>query len=276
MKKTKVLGYPYLFWMALFIIFPMMLMLIYAFTVSSATGVSFTFQNIREFFSPIYLNVFVKSLNLAVVSTVLCLLLGYPMAFMISRMEPKKRNFFLILVILPTWMNFLLRTSFWMNILGKNGIINKLLSLLSLPNADLLYNTGAVLLGMIYNFLPFMIYPIYSILVKIKPSYLEAALDLGASRQKAFFKVTLPLSVPGIITGITMVFMPAVSTFVIPDLLGGGQSVLIGNVIQTQFLVSGDWNFGSALSVIMMVVILIAMRIMNRFDSTDDKENALW
>ncbi len=276
MKKTKVLGYPYLFWMALFIIFPMMLMLIYAFTVSSATGVSFTFQNIREFFSPIYLNVFVKSLNLAVVSTVLCLLLGYPMAFMISRMEPKKRNFFLILVILPTWMNFLLRTYSWMNILGKNGIINKLLSLLSLPNADLLYNTGAVLLGMIYNFLPFMIYPIYSILVKIKPSYLEAALDLGASRQKAFFKVTLPLSVPGIITGITMVFMPAVSTFVIPDLLGGGQSVLIGNVIQTQFLVSGDWNFGSALSVIMMVVILIAMRIMNRFDSTDDKENALW
>ena len=276
MKKTKVLGYPYLFWMALFIIFPMMLMLIYAFTVSSATGVSFTFQNIREFFSPIYLNVFVKSLNLAVVSTVLCLLLGYPMAFMISRMEPKKRNFFLILVILPTWMNFLLRTYSWMNILGKNGIINKLLSLLSLPNADLLYNTGAVLLGMIYNFLPFMIYPIYSILVKIKPSYLEAALDLGASRQKAFFKVTLPLSVPGIITGITMVFMPAVSTFVIPDLLGGGQSVLIGNVIRTQFLVSGDWNFGSALSVIMMVVILIAMRIMNRFDSTDDKENALW
>lgn len=276
MKKTKVLGYPYLFWMALFIIFPMMLMLIYAFTISSATGVSFTFQNIREFFSPIYLNVFVKSLNLAVVSTVLCLLLGYPMAFMISRMEPKKRNFFLILVILPTWMNFLLRTYSWMNILGKNGIINKLLSLLSLPNADLLYNTGAVLLGMIYNFLPFMIYPIYSILVKIKPSYLEAALDLGASRQKAFFKVTLPLSVPGIITGITMVFMPAVSTFVIPDLLGGGQSVLIGNVIQTQFLVSGDWNFGSALSVIMMVVILIAMRIMNRFDSTDDKENALW
>lgn len=276
MKKTKVLGYPYLFWMALFIIFPMMLMLIYAFTVSSATGVSFTFQNIREFFSPIYLNVFVKSLNLAVVSTVLCLLLGYPMAFMISRMEPKRRNFFLILVILPTWMNFLLRTYSWMNILGKNGIINKLLSLLSLPNADLLYNTGAVLLGMIYNFLPFMIYPIYSILVKIKPSYLEAALDLGASRQKAFFKVTLPLSVPGIITGITMVFMPAVSTFVIPDLLGGGQSVLIGNVIQAQFLVSGDWNFGSALSVIMMVVILIAMRIMNRFDSTDDKENALW
>lgn len=276
MKKTKVLGYPYLFWMALFIIFPMMLMLIYAFTLSSATGVSFTFQNIREFFSPIYLNVFVKSLNLAVISTALCLLLGYPMAFMISRMEPKKRNFFLILVILPTWMNFLLRTYSWMNILGKNGIVNKLLSLLSLPNADLLYNTGAVLLGMIYNFLPFMIYPIYSILVKIKPSYLEAALDLGASRQKAFFKVTLPLSVPGIITGITMVFMPAVSTFVIPDLLGGGQSVLIGNVIQTQFLVSGDWNFGSALSVIMMVVILIAMRIMNRFDSTDDKENALW
>ena len=258
MKKTKVLGYPYLFWMALFIIFPMMLMLIYAFTISSATGVNFTFQNIREFFSPIYLNVFVKSLNLAVISTALCLLLGYPMAFMISRMEPKKRNFFLILVILPTWMNFLLRTYSWMNILGKNGIINKLLSLLSLPNADLLYNTGAVLLGMIYNFLPFMIYPIYSILVKIKPSYLEAALDLGASRQKAFFKVTLPLSVPGIITGITMVFMPAVSTFVIPDLLGGGQSVLIGNVIQTQFLVSGDWNFGSALSVIMMVVILIA------------------
>ena len=276
MKKTKVLGYPYLFWMALFIIFPMMLMLIYAFTLSSATGVSFTFQNIRDFFSPIYLNVFVKSLNLAVISTALCLLLGYPMAFMISRMEPKKRNFFLILVILPTWMNFLLRTYSWMNILGKNGIVNKLLSLLSLPNADLLYNTGAVLLGMIYNFLPFMIYPIYSILVKIKPSYLEAALDLGASRQKAFFKVTLPLSVPGIITGITMVFMPAVSTFVIPDLLGGGQSVLIGNVIQTQFLVSGDWNFGSALSVIMMVVILIAMRIMNRFDSTDDKENALW
>ncbi|MFA0815548.1 MAG: ABC transporter permease [Anaerofustis sp.] len=276
MKKTKILGYPYVFWMALFILFPMVLMMIYAFTVSDATGMRFSLENIREFFTPIYLNVFLKSLELALISTVLCLALGYPMAFLISRMEPKKRNFFLILVILPTWMNFLLRTYSWMNILGKNGIINKLLELLNLPAADLLYNNGAVLLGMIYNFLPFMIYPIYSILVKIKPSYLEAAMDLGASKGRAFFKVTLPLSVPGIITGITMVFMPAVSTFVIPDLLGGGQSVLIGNVIQTQFLVSGDWNFGSALSVIMMLVILIAMRIMNRFDSTDDKENALW
>jgi spermidine/putrescine transport system permease protein len=191
-------------------------------------------------------------------------LVGYPVALIISRMPEHKRNTFLILVILPTWMNFLLRTYSWMNILGKNGIINKLLTLVHLPTMELLYNNGAVLLGMVYNFLPFMIYPIYSILIKIKPSYLEAAMDLGANKRKGFFKITLPLSVPGIITGITLVFMPAVSTFVIPDLLGGGQNMLLGNLIQHEFLIKGDWNFGSALSIVMMWVILVAMRVMKQ------------
>ena len=266
MKKTKVLGLPYGVWMLIFIVFPIFLMFLYAVRTSSG---GFTLDNFRNFFSPMYMQILWDSVYMAGISTVICLLLGYPVAMIISKMPEKSRNLFLVLIIMPTWMNFLLRTYSWMNILGKNGLINKLLTLLGMNTMDLLYNNGAVLLGMVYNFLPFMIYPIYSVIIKINPSYLEAAKDLGANSVKAFMKVTLPLSVPGIITGITMVFMPAVSTFVISDLLGGGTQMYIGNLISHQFLQKGDWNFGSAVSFIMMIVILIVMMITNKFSKTD-------
>ena len=278
MRKTRFLGLPYIAWMTAFIIFPLVLMLIYALQLKNQPG-EFTLKNFIDIFTAengMYLKILWNSIVLAFLSTALCLLSGYPVALFISRLPPEKRNIYLILVVLPTWMNFLLRTYSWMNLLGKNGLINKLLVMLGFGSADLLYNYGAVLLGMVYNFLPFMIYPIYSVLIKIKPSYLEAASDLGANSWSVFRKITLPLSFPGIITGITMVFMPAVSTFVIPELLGGGQTMYIGNLIQHQFLQKGDWNQGSAVSMIMMTVILTAMLVMNRFDSSDEKDNALW
>ncbi len=266
MKKTKILGLPYAVWMVIFIVLPIFLMFVYA--VRNSAG-EYTLNNFRDFFTPTYFRILWDSVYMAGISTVICLVLGYPVAMIITKMPEKKRNIFLVLIIMPTWMNFLLRTYSWMNILGKNGLINKLLSLLGIAPMDLLYNDGAVLLGMVYNFLPFMIYPIYSVLIKISPSYLEAAKDLGANAVTAFRKVTLPLSVPGIITGITMVFMPAVSTFVISDLLGGGTHMYMGNLISHQFLQKGDWNFGSAVSFIMMIVILLVMCVTNKFSKTD-------
>jgi spermidine/putrescine transport system permease protein len=267
----KVLGLPYGIWMAAFTAVPMLLMAVYALRGESG----FSLSNFASFFSPIYLRVLWDSAVIAFWSTAASLCIGYPAAYFISVMEDRQREFFLMLLILPTWMNFLLRTYSWMNLLGKNGLLNRALDLLGIGPANLLYNNGAVLLGMLYNFLPFMIYPIYSVLRKLNPSYLEAAKDLGASPWKAFWKITFPLSLPGVATGVTMVFMPAVSTFVIPELLGGAQKMYIGNLIQHQFLVKGDWGFGSAISIIMMFFILLAMYVMNRF-AGDEKENALW
>lgn len=182
----------------------------------------------------------------------------------------------ILLFVIPMWMNFLLRTYAWLTLLGKNGIINSIVTLLGFEPLNLLYNDGAVLLGMVYNFLPFMVLPIYSVLAKIDKSLIEAAEDLGANRFQIFTKVILPLSVPGIITGITMVFMPAVSTFVISRLLGGGQYMLIGNLIEQQFLWVGDWHFGSAISIIMMIFILIAMAITSKFDVQKEGSSGLW
>ena len=176
-----------------------------------------------------------------------------------------------MLFIIPMWMNFLLRTYAWLPILGKNGLINSLLVTLGFARANLLYNDFAVLLGMIYNFLPFMILPIYTVLIKMDTDLINAASDLGASRKEIFTKIIFPLSMPGIISGITMVFMPAVSTFVISRILGGGQYMLLGNLIETQYTSMDDWNFGSAIAIFMMIIILISMAFMNKFEGTDDK-----
>jgi spermidine/putrescine transport system permease protein len=268
-KNMRFAGLPYMVWMLIFICLPIVLLGIYSFTDNAG---NFSLQNFKDFFSPIYLKILLNSLYLAFIATLICFLLGYPVAHIISRIHSeKKRSILLLLFILPMWMNFLLRTYSWMTLLGNNGLINILLSKLSLPHLNLLYNSGAVLLGMVYNFLPFMIYPIYSILVKIDKDYTKAAADLGANDTQAFLKITFPLSIPGIITGFTMVFMPAVSTFVIPSLLGGGQNMLIGNLIEQQLLQAGNWNFGSAASLIMMTIILITMQIMNKFDKTQNK-----
>jgi len=181
-----------------------------------------------------------------------------------------------LLFVLPMWMNFLLRTYAWMTLLGKNGVINNVLGYFNLPTLNLLYNNGAVILGMIYNFIPFMVLPIYSVLAKMDKTLIEAAKDLGANEITVFRKVTFPLSLPGVITGITMVFMPAVSTFVIPKLLGGGQFMLIGNLVEQQFTYVYDWNFGSAISIIMMIFILIAMAITTKYEDPAEESGGLW
>jgi len=274
--KLKVLSYPYVVWIAVFIVVPLALVLLYSFTDGNLQDLNFTINNFRKFLDSKYLNVLWISVKLALESTVLTLILGYPVALIIAKEKPSKRNTMIFLFVMPMWMNFLLRTYAWLTLLGKNGVINFIIEFLGFKPLDLLYNDGAVLLGMIYNFLPFMVLPIYSVLVKIDNSLIESAEDLGANKFQIFTRIILPLSIPGIITGITMVFMPAVSTFVISRLLGGGQYMLIGNLIEQQFLWVGDWHFGSAISIIMMVFILITMAITSKFDTQKEGSGGLW
>lgn len=271
-KKTSLAAYPYFAWSALFIVIPLLIVLFFSFTVQTDSGYSFSLENYNRLISSQYFNIFLRSIWLALISTILCLVVGYPVAYIISKMKVSTRNFMIMLFILPMWMNFLLRTYAWMPILGKTGIVNNILIKFGVGPISFLYNDGAVLLGMVYNFLPFMVLPLYTILIKMDQDLINAASDLGANRIKIFLKITLPLSVPGILSGVTMVFMPAVSTFVISRLLGGGQFMLLGNVIEQQYTTMGDWNFGSAISIFMMIIILIFMAITSRFDNNSDKE----
>lgn len=263
---------PYIVWSTLFIVIPLIIIVFFSFTQETASGYSFTLENFKRVLNSQYVSVFRRSLVLAFQSTVLCLILGYPVAYLISKMKSNRRNILIMLFIVPMWMNFLLRTYAWLPILGKNGVINNFLSAIGLNTINILYTDAAVLLGMVYNFLPFMILPIYTVLIKMDNSLIDAAADLGANKRQIFTRVIFPLSMPGVITGITMVFMPAVSTFVISRLLGGGQYMLLGNLIETQFTTMGDWNFGSALAIFMMILILISMAIMNKFEGTESME----
>ncbi|MEW8956992.1 ABC transporter permease [Clostridium sp.] len=270
-KQTTLYSSPYLVWSLIFVIFPLLIVLFFSFTQKTGDSYSFTLANFEKVFDITYMKVFGLSLYLAAISTILCLLIGYPLAYLVSKLGEKRRNLVITLMILPMWMNFLLRTYSWMAILGNNGIINTILTKIGLPKLNLLYNNGAVLLGMVYNFLPFMILPIYTVLIKMDKDLINAASDLGATRWQTFRKVILPLSIPGVASGITMVFMPAVTTFVISRLLGGGQYMLVGNLIEQQFTTMDDWHFGSALSIFMIIIILISMAIMGRYDK-DSKE----
>ena len=263
---------PYIVWSTLFIVIPLIIIVFFSFTQETASGYSFTLENFKRVLNSQYVSVFRRSLVLAFQSTVLCLILGYPVAYLISKMKSNRRNILIMLFIVPMWMNFLLRTYAWLPILGKNGVINNFLSAIGLNTINILYTDAAVLLGMVYNFLPFMILPIYTVLIKMDNSLIDAAADLGANKRQIFTRVIFPLSMPGVITGITMVFMPAVSTFVISRLIGGGQYMLLGNLIETQFTTMGDWNFGSALAIFMMIIILISMAIMNKFEGTESME----
>lgn len=277
--RMKWTSYPYILWMIIFIVVPLALILLYSFTVGEEGGITnlrFTLDNFRRFLDPKYLDVLWISINLALKSTLITLILGYPLAMIIAKEKPKKRNVMILLLVIPMWMNFLLRTYAWLTLLGKNGFINYIITKLGFAPLNLIYNDRAVLLGMVYNFLPFMVLPIYSVLVKIDKSLIEAAEDLGANKFEVFSKVTFPLSIPGIITGITMVFMPAVSTFVISRLLGGGQYMLIGNLVEQQYLWVGDWHFGSAISIIMMAFILVTMAITAKFDNQKEGGEGLW
>ena len=266
------LATPYAIWSVLFIVIPLILIVFFSFTKQVDGRYMFTLDNFDKFFNVMYFKVVRRSLVLAFISTVLCLIVGYPTAYIISKAKPSRRATLLLLCILPMWMNFLLRTYAWSAILGKNGFINTLLGMVGLGPINILYTDAAVLLGMVYNFLPFMILPIHTILSKMDQDLINAAKDLGANNFQVFTKVIFPLSLPGVISGITMVFMPAVSTFVISKLLGGGQFYLIGNLIEQEFISVGDWHFGSAISIFMMIIILISMAIMNKYSSGNDKE----
>lgn len=268
MKQFRSMAYPYVAWISILIIVPMLLIIAYSFTVEGTAFFQgqFTLDNFARFFSDtVFVQVLIRSMRTAILTTIVCLLLGYPAAYAISRSGMSSTKLILI-ITLPTWINMLVRTYAWVGILQDHGLLNSLLSLLHIGPFQFMYTDFAVVLGMVYNFLPFMILEIHTSLAKMDPSYLEAASDLGANHVKAFFKVTLPLSIPGIISGITLVFLPAVSSFFIPKLLGGGQYVLIGNVIESQFLTSGNWSFGSALSLTMVIIIMISMYFTRKLD----------
>ena len=273
MRQFKTMAYPYVVWICLLIVAPMLLILMYAFTTkgNSVTTIQFTFSNFAKFFSdPIFLDVLKRSLIIAVATTIICIILGYPAAYIIANSEGRKKYMLIMLVTIPTWINMLVRTYAWMGMLQDDGLINTILGFLGIEPIKMIHTGFAVILGMVYNFIPFMILQIYTSLTKMDKSLLEAASDLGANKVQAFLRVTLPLSLPGVISGITLVFLPAVSSFFIPKLLGGGQYVLIGNVIENQFLTSGDWNFGSAISLIMAVIIMISMYVTKKLDKGEE------
>lgn len=263
--KLKSFSAPYLIWMIIFIVVPLLMVAYFAFTND---GGGFTIQHVSEVGQ--YANIFVRSIWLSVIATVICLVVAYPIAFILSRMDKHKQGTMLMIVMLPMWMNFLLRTYAWMTLLGNNGIINYLLGLVGLGPCKLINTSGAVVLGMVYNYLPFMILPLYSVMEKIDKSVIEAAADLGCSSHTILFKVIVPLSLPGITSGITMVFVPAISTFIISRMLGGGSNLLIGDLIEMQFL-GNSYNphLGAAISLVLMVIILVIMTIMNQFSPDD-------
>lgn len=263
----------YIFWAILFIVLPLVLVLFMSFNGVSTMSMGdyrFSTEQFARFFQPLYLRILWRSVVLATMSTAACLLVGYPAAYAISRTKPKTSSMLILLFVIPMWMNFLLRTYAWITLLGRNGVLNKVFHLIGLGPFDMMYNQGAILMGMIYNFLPFMVLPIYTILQKTDCSYLEAAQDLGANPATAFLKVTLPLSLPGIYSGILMCFIPALSTFVISSLLGGNKYYLVGNIIEQQFRLTGNWPFGSAIAVVLIAILLIMLFV---FRQIGDKES---
>ncbi len=275
MNSFRKMTYPYVVWISLIVVAPMLLILLYAFTKegNSVTNFMFTLENFKKFFvDRVFIEVLIRSLRVALVTTVLCILIGYPAGYFIARSSEGVKMRWVLLITFPTWINMLVRTYAWLGILQDGGVINSLLSAVGLPTVKLLHTEFAVILGMVYNFLPFMILQIYTSLTKMDRHLLEAAADLGADRVKSFLRVTLPLSLPGVLSGITLVFLPAVSSFFIPKLLGGGQYVMVGNLIESQFLTSGDWNFGSAVSLIMVIIIMISMYLTKRVDKTEIME----
>lgn len=315
MRKNRALLAPFVLWAAIFIVVPLLMIVWYGVTVEESIpyteemqedGATYfrledgtltaerpqkrtvvSLSNFKRMLEPTYLKLLLRSLKIAIITTVICLLLGYPVALILTGKDFKRPALWLMLIVLPMWMNFLLRTYSWMSILENSGILNSWISSLreAIPAFDawltgmgvgkkiiFLYNENAVILGMVYNYLSFMIMPIYTVIEKIDHSLLEAAADLGASPRKSFLRVTLPYSLPGVLEGITMVFVPAVTTFVISQLMGGGKVPLIGDIIQNQFGKSSDWHFGSTLSLLVMVVVLAFMGTLNRIDKEEETQ----
>lgn len=268
MKHFRKLVGPYCFWLFILTIIPMFLIMMYAFIQkgNAITTFSFTLDNFSKFFDPIFVSVLIKSFVLGIITTVLCLLIGYPVAYAISKCKENTQTILILLITFPTWINMLMRTYAWINILSSKGIISNVFQLLGFGEVSFLYTDFAVVLGMVYDFLPFMILPIHASLSKMDKSLIEASNDLGANPITTFWKITFRLSLGGVLTGITMVFLPAVSSFVIPKLLGGGQYALIGNFIEQQFINVGDWHFGSAVSLILAVLVIVLMGLINKVE----------
>ncbi len=265
--NKKWLAGPYLVWMVGFIVIPLLLIVYYGLTDKSG---AFTLANVLSISTPEHVKALYLSLGLSLVSTVICLLLAYPLAMILRNRGIGQGSFIVFIFILPMWMNFLLRTLAWQTLLEKSGVINGILTALHLPNQSLINTPGAIVLGMVYNFLPFMVLPIYNVLCKIDDNTINAARDLGASFIQTLLWVWLPLSVPGIISGITMVFVPSLTTFVISNLLGGSKILLIGNVIEQEFTKGSNWNLGSGLSLVLMVFILISMALIAKYDKNGE------
>ena len=263
MNKKKLLGTPYFIWSAIFIVVPLCMIFYYGLTDKSG---AFTLENIISITTAEHSKALWLALVLSLISTLICLLLAYPLAMILCNMNVNQHSFILLIFILPMWMNFLLRTLAWQTLLEKTGVINSVLGFLHLPTLNIINTPYAIVLGMVYNFLPFMVLPIYNSLAKIDGNVINAAKDLGANGLHVFTKITLPLTIPGIISGITMVFIPALTTFVISKLLGGSKVLLIGNVVEEEFTQASNWHLGSGLSIVLMLFIIVNMVISAIFD----------
>ena len=258
MKKLKLPVLFYGLWAIFFILVPIVLIVFLGFSVEESGKTVFSLANFKRFFSPIYLSILWASFKLAFFSTLICLLIGYPFAWFIAK--KKNRDIYMILIMIPMWMNFLLRTYAWLTLLGRNGLVNSFLVKIGIGQLELMYNNFSIMIGMVYNYLPFMILPIFTAITKLDYGYIEAGYDLGATPQEVFRKIIFPLTKGGVITGITMTFIPAISTFVISQLLGGNNINLIGNIIEQQFRYTGDWNFGSAIRIVLIIIILVLIK----------------
>lgn len=265
--SKKLLSGPYLLWMIGFTVIPLALIVFYGLTDRSG---AFTLANVLSIGTAEHRKALFLSLGLSLISTLVCLLLAYPLAMILRKRNIGKGSFVVFIFILPMWMNFLLRTLAWQTLLEKNGVINGILSSLHLPTQSLINTSGAIILGMVYNFLPFMVLPIYNVLCKIDNNTINAAQDLGANFFQTLFYIWLPLSVPGIISGVTMVFVPALTTFVISNLLGGSKILLIGNVIEQEFTKGSNWHLGSGLSLVLMIFILLSMALIAKYDKNGE------
>ena len=270
-KFVKMLSIPYVLWAVAFIIIPLLMVFYYGF--SNKEG-KFTFTNILSIFQAVHFKSLYLALLLALISTVICILLAYPLALILSSMKGKNDHLIVFIFILPMWMNFLLRTLAWQTLLENDGVINNVLQFLHLPTLHIINTPAAIVFGMIYNFLPFMVLPLYNVINKIDQSTINAARDLGANYWQTLFHVIFPLSIPGIISGITMVFVPSLTTFVVSEMLGGSKILLIGNVIEQEFTQNSNWHLGSGLSIVLMIFIIISMVITSVFDK-EGEGNAL-
>lgn len=264
--------------MLAFVIVPIGIIFLYSINVyTTGADTGFSLENYKNLFDVTYMKIYGYSLWVSLLSTIACLAFGYPAAYILAKRDAerlkagKKSSGAFLIFVMPMWMNMMLRTYSWLTILESNGLLNSILGFFNLPKVDILYTTPAVILGMVYDFIPFMILPIYSVLSKMDSSLKEAAEDLGANPLKVFFKVILPMSIPGIVSGITMVFLPSITTFYISNIFGGGKIMLVGNLIEQQFLVAYDWSFGSALAIVMIILVFLSMRVMKLFDKGNNQ-----